>query len=59
MIEITPRLPVNEERDMMYLAGFDPTECMVSYRLNGIMTIYCMTDGTLHRIDERTHREVP
>ena len=59
MIEITPRPPVPEERDMMYLAGFNPMECGVSYRLNGIMVIFCRTDGTLHRIDEKTHKEVP
>lgn len=39
MIEITPRTPVPEERDLMYLAGFNPLEDKVSYRLNGTMVI--------------------
>jgi len=59
MIDITPRLPVDEEKYLMYLSGFDPLECLVSYRLNGIMTIFRKNDGTIHRIDERTHKEVP
>ena len=59
MIEITPRAPIAEERSMMYFAGFDPTECAVSYHLNGVMVIYRKTDGTLHRIDEKTRKEVP
>ena len=59
MIEITPRKPVKEERELMYQSGFDPTECEVAYRLHGIMTIYRKTDGTIHRIDERKHKEVP
>lgn len=59
MIDITPRSPVDEERSLMYLAGFNPMECMVSYRLNGIMTIFRKNDGTIHRINEKTHKEVP
>lgn len=59
MIEITPRAPIAEERELMYLAGFNPLECAVSYRLNGIMVIYRKTDGTVHRIDERIRKEVP
>ena len=59
MIEITPRKPVDEERQMMYLSGYDPSDCMVCYRLNGIMTIMSMSDGSIHRIDERIKREVP
>ena len=58
MIEITPRTPVPEERDLMYPAGFNPLEDKVSYRLNGTMVI-CCRDGTVHKIDERTHKEVP
>ena len=58
MIDITPRSPVDEERSLMYLAGFNPMECMVSYRLNGIMVIRTK-DGTIHRINEKTHKEVP
>lgn len=59
MIDITPRAPVPEEKDLIYLAGFNPMECAVSYRLNGIMTILRRPDGTVHRIDEKTHKEVP
>ena len=58
MIDITPRDPVDEERSMMYLAGYNPMECKVVYRLNGIMVII-ERDGSFHRIDERTHKEVP
>lgn len=54
MIEITPRTPVAEERDMMYRNGFNPSEMLVCYRLNGTMVICSKEDHSdLHKIKEK------
>ena len=57
-ITLEPRKPVKEEREIMYAAGFDPSECLVVSRLNGIMTIYVPGVGT-SRINEVTKKEAP
>ena len=57
-IMLEPRKPVKEERELMYQAGYDPSECLVVSRLNGIMTIYVPGAGT-SRINEVTKREMP
>ena len=59
-VAVKPRRPVKEEREIMYQAGFDPMECMVVSRLNGIMTICTRTvPSETCRIREATRTVMP
>lgn len=57
---IEPRKPLPAERELIYLAGFDPSESLVVQRLNDIMTICSRADPSeRHRIDELRKKEIP
>lgn len=53
---LTGRLPVQEERELIYICGYDPTEWRVLSRLNDIMTI--CHGNEIRRIDMRKKKEI-
>lgn len=50
------RPPVQEERELIYICGYDPTEWRVLSRLNDIMTI-CRGDE-IRRLSVKKRKEI-